>query len=165
MMSLSLMSLNSTYRDRMVDTQPNTVLNPKNLRGTVKHDGNVMVWSCISSRGVGKLVFIEDMMDKHKYLDILKENLMPSAISMGTERSFKFYQDNDPKHKARVVQEYLLYNSPKVLQPPPQFPDFNPIENIWDNLNRTIRTTPINNKEELKMRLRDEWEKTNIQYL
>lgn len=150
----------------MVWRTPSTALNPKNLRATVKHGGgNVMVWSCISSRGVGKLVFIEDTMDKNKYLHILQENLMPSAVSMNIERSFKFYQDNDPKHTARIIQEYLLYNCPKVLHPPPQSPDLNPIENLWNNLNRRIRTTPIKNKEELKIRLLDEWEKTDIEYL
>jgi len=33
--------------------------------------------------------------------------------------SFKFYQDNNPKHKSRIVQEYLLYNCLKVLHPLP----------------------------------------------
>lgn len=77
----------------MVWRKPNTAANPKNLRDIVKHGGgNVMVWNCISSREVGKFVFIEDY--GHKYLHILKENLVP-AVSMGTERSLKFYQDND----------------------------------------------------------------------
>ena len=49
-------------------------------------------------------------MNKNVYLNILKDNLHKSAMRMGIQSTFKYYQDNDPKHKARVVQEYLLYN-------------------------------------------------------
>ena len=42
----------------------------------MKHGGgSVMVWGCMSALGVGKLVFIDDTMDKHVYLSILKEHL------------------------------------------------------------------------------------------
>jgi len=38
---------------------------------------------------------------------------------MNIRSSFEFYQDNDPKHKSQIMQEYLLYNCPKVSHPPP----------------------------------------------
>lgn len=91
-----------------------------------------MVWGCISTSGVGELVFIDGIVDKSKYLEILKQNLIKSATDMNIRGTFKFYQDNDPKHKSRIVQEYLLYNYPKVLHPLPQSPDLNPIENLWE---------------------------------
>lgn len=37
-----------------------------------------MVWGCMSSSGVGNLVFIENV-----YLDILRNNLQESAAKMG----------------------------------------------------------------------------------
>ena len=54
---------------------------------------------------------------------------------MGIGEGFMFYQDNDPKHKARIVQEFLFYNCFKLLESPLQSPDLNPIENLWDELN------------------------------
>ena len=60
---------------------------------------------------------------------------------MNIRSSFEFYQDNDPKHKSRIVQEYLLY-CPKVLHSSPQSSDLNPIENLWNLLDHNIRIMP-----------------------
>ena len=58
---------------------------------------------------VKELVFILDgILDKNKYLSILKDNLIKSANNMNIRDSFKFYQDNDSKYKSQIVQEYLL---------------------------------------------------------
>jgi transposase len=123
----------------------------------MKHGGgSVMVWGCVSNFGVGELVFINGILDKNKYLNILKNNLKKSAPNMGIMENFKLYQDNDPKHKAWIVQEFLLYNCPNVLQSPPQSPDLNPIEHVWDELDRRIRKTSITSIEELKKRLEEE---------
>jgi len=41
-----------------------------------------MVWGCISSKGVDELVFIDGILDKNKYLSILKDNLIKNANNM-----------------------------------------------------------------------------------
>lgn len=145
--------------------KPNEELNIKNLRSTVKHGGgSVMVWGCMSAAGVGNLVFIDGIMDKNVYLDILKKNLKQSAEKLGILNNFKFYQDNDPKHKAHIVREYLLYNCPKVLETPPQSPDINVIENLWQELDVKVRQHAISNKQQLKQILQDEWAKISSDY-
>jgi hypothetical protein len=116
---------------KIVCRKRNQALNFRNLNPTIKHGGgNVMVWVCTSSKGVEKLVFINGIMNKNMYLDILKQNFKKSLTAMDIENLFKFYHYNDPKHKARIVQEYLLYKCPRVLYPQPQSPDLNPIENL-----------------------------------
>lgn len=140
--------------------KPNTEFDPKHLNLTVKQGGgNVIVWGCFSTNGVGTLVFIDGNMNGDMYVAILKENLRQSAEKLGILSSFKFYQDNDPKHKARKTREWLLYNCPKVLETPPQSPDLNPIENLWDYLDKKIRQSSISSKTQLKERLQEEWNK------
>jgi len=63
---------------------------------------------------VKELVFIDGILDKNKYLSILKDNLIKSANNMNIRDSFKFYQDNDSKYKSQIVQEYLLQLSKSI---------------------------------------------------
>ncbi|GFU37095.1 transposable element Tc1 transposase [Trichonephila clavipes] len=75
-------------------------------------------------------------------------------FSAAGPRTLYFIQDNDPKHKAYKVRFWLLYNYPRVMETPPQSPDINPIENLWNHLNKTawemrhpfggVRGTPRN---------------------
>lgn len=129
-----------------------------NLAPTVKHGGGgVMVWGCMSSGGVGELVFIDGIMDKKVYMDILKANLKKSAEKLNLSSSFYFQQDNDPKHTAHDVRMWLAYNTPHVLPHPPQSPDLNPMEHLWEELDRRVKKRPVSTKAELKQALMEEW--------
>lgn len=138
--------------------KPNAAMAIQNLLPTVKHGGgSVMVWGCMSIAGVGNLVFIDTAMNLYVYLNILKANLKTSANKMGLSGKWIFQQDNDPKHTSLIVTEWLLFNVPKQLHSPPQSPEMNPIENLWDELDRRVRKNKISNKEDLKKALADEW--------
>lgn len=134
-------------------------MNPRNLRSTVKHGGgNVLVWGCMAASGVGNLHFIEGAMNKFMYRDILTGNLEESAGNLGLAGDYYFQQDNDPKHTSHLMREWLLYHVPHQLKTPPQSPDLNPIENLWEHLDRQIRKHNIQNKNQLKAILREEWQ-------
>uniref|UniRef100_A0A0A1XH96 Transposable element Tc1 transposase n=1 Tax=Zeugodacus cucurbitae TaxID=28588 RepID=A0A0A1XH96_ZEUCU len=140
--------------------KPNTELQRCNIRPTVKHGGgSVMVWVCMSAAGVGNLVFIESILDKTLNLNILKENLIQSAEKLGIRQNFRYYQDNDPKHKASIVQSWLIWNCTHLMNPPAQSPDMNPIENLWSLLENNIRKHRISNKKQLKSAILEEWNK------
>ena len=53
-------------------------------------------------------------MDSQQYLDIFKTTLKKSGNNFGfmqeNKQRFKFYQDNDPKHKSNMVRMWLPYN-------------------------------------------------------
>jgi len=131
----------------MVWRKPNKQMDCKNLYPTVKHGGgNVLVWGCMSVTGVGKLVFIDGIMDQHIYLNILRNNLHASVEKLNIGNLFIFQQDNDPKHTSKKVKEWLLYRVPKQFNTPPQSPDMNPIEHLWDEIDRRLKIIKLETK-------------------
>ena len=51
--------------------EPNTKLEIRHLRETVKHGGgSVMTWECMAAGGAGNLIFIDGILDKYKYSNI-----------------------------------------------------------------------------------------------
>ena len=68
---------------------------------SIKHEGgSIMLWAFMSSSGVRNLHFIDGIMNKVIYKDILMQNLKQSAQKMEFQGSYTF-QHNDPKHTAQ----------------------------------------------------------------
>ena len=65
-------------------------------------------------------------MNKIEYLKIVKNNFVTSMEEQDLQGSWIFQQDNDPKHAAKVVQEWLVFHAPKMLNHPIQSPGLNP---------------------------------------
>ncbi|GFT26442.1 transposable element Tcb2 transposase [Trichonephila clavipes] len=68
-------------------------------------------------------------------------------------------QDNDSKHTARNVKMWCLFHCKQQLHSPPQSPDINVIENLWDTLEIAVQKHKIRNKAHLKQVLQEEWDK------
>ena len=64
--------------------------------------------------------------------------------------------DNDPKHSANNTRQRVLYSPPKYFEMPPESPHINPIEHLWDYLDKKIRNHNITSKERLKATLPEE---------
>lgn len=137
----------------------------KNIRPTVKFGGgNIMVWACISSKGTGNLVFIEDTMNAIGYRTILVNNLIKSAKKMKL-KNFYFMHDNDPKHTSRLVKEYLAKKRIKLLEWPPQSPDMNPIEQVWAFIKRELSKYGKMNKNDLKIKIMEIWKSLTPEFI
>ena len=62
-----------------------------------------MLWWCVIANGTGKLAFIDAILDKHTFLNILKNNIEESATKFGLLENVYFQQDNDRKHTTAIM--------------------------------------------------------------
>jgi hypothetical protein len=90
----------------------------------------VMFWGCMTRQAYGPLVVIDGTMDGRKYLELLKEYVLPEIEASSV--TIVFQQDNAPCHKRKSVMSFLSEQRFKTLELPPQSPDLSPIENIWN---------------------------------
>ncbi len=56
-----------------------------------------------------------------------------------------FQQDNAPRHKAQIISDCFLEHNNEftLLKCPPQSPDLNPIEHLWDVVEREIHIMDV----------------------
>jgi hypothetical protein len=144
-------------------------LDPRNVTQTLKGGGgSIMVWGCITKKGVGFMTEIEGIMDKGIYRNILEGELEDTIAWYDlNHQEVVFQQDNDPKHRAKSNLKYLEEQEYDVMLWPAQSPDLNPIENCWSYVKSKLYSyeKPASGLLMLWDRLQDEWEKIDQEYI
>jgi len=94
------------------------------------------------------------------YENILKTQMLPYA-KKNIPRGWYFQYDNDPKHKSKHITKFMKREKVKVLEWPSQSADLNPIEHLWEELDRRVRCQNYSNKEALFQVLK-KWGKISL---
>lgn len=128
------------------------------LKRTVKFPASVMIWGCMSAKGVGKMCFIENTVNAARYINILEEHLMESVETFSSFGEYTFQQDGAPAHTAKLTKKWFLENNINVLEWPSSSPDLNPIESVWAIMKRRLRNEPQRRIGDLKLKIREIWE-------
>lgn len=134
--------------------------------GTVKHDKKINIWGCFAANGVGHFVEIKGILDATKYKQLLIHHAKPSAMQLfGKNNNYIFQHDNDPKHTAKIVTNYLSNKKWETMDWPAQSPDLNPIENLWADIKRRTKDRKPQNEKELFEIMKKAWLETEKSYL
>ena len=129
------------------------------MKRPVKHPASVMVWGCVSSRGVGSLCFLspKTTVNTEVYIDLLDAYLLPSVDKLFTDDDFVFQHDLAPAHRSYKTAKYLKEKRIDVLEWPCNSPDLNIIEFVWQKMKTGVQQVHLKTLEELKAVLREVW--------
>jgi hypothetical protein len=144
------------YRKRVIRSKEEA-FHKDCLKRTVKFPKSVMIWGCMSARGLGKYQFIEGTVNAVKYQEILQNSLLPSLQFLYPQDDFIFQQDGAACHTAKTTKKWFGEHNINVLSWPSNSPDLNVIETLWHKMKSYLRNHPQRTIQDLKNQIEKIW--------
>jgi transposase len=138
-------------------------LNPEYCVDHDPHPEKVNMWGCFSGKGLGYCYIFNENMDGKLLQEVLGTHLIESAaLHYDVEHAehWWFLQDNDPKHKSKLVRSWLFNHGIQCLEFPPYSSDLNPIEHLWADISRRVEQFQCDSMEELQDIVAEQWKNT-----
>ncbi|KAJ8869292.1 hypothetical protein PR048_030866 [Dryococelus australis] len=116
---------------------------------------------CVHWHGLGPLVHMPTKLNGNRNKTLLGDHLQPFIDFSFSDNDGMFQQHNAPSHRAANVQDWFEEHSGEFqrMEWPARSPDVNPIEHLWDVVERAIRTQDpaLRNTRELWAAIRTAW--------
>lgn len=119
--------------------------------------GSTMVWGAIRFGWKSRLLILQGNLTAPRYHNnVLEAEVLPHFAQNPNDI---FMQDNARPHVAQQCMDALQANNIRILPWPPYSPDMNPIEHLWDFLDRRVRARnpPPVTHAQLRQALIEEW--------
>jgi len=127
-----------------------------------------MVWGMYSWHTLGPSVPIGHCLNATAYLSIVSDHVHPLMAILYPSSDGYFQQDNAPCYKARIISNWFLEyaNEFTKMKWPPQSPDLNPIEHLWDVLEWELRALDVHptNLHQLQDVILSKWANISKEY-
>ena len=132
-----------------------------------------MIWAYITKGQKGPLIVLHypggkgGEMTVDRYQEQVLESVLVDFLDAvrAKKGSVIFQQDNAPAHIAKKTSRWFEEHGIETMFHPPNSPDLNPIEHVWHELKRRLRSLQHHptNVEELKEAVKRIWEEIPIE--
>lgn len=165
----SKFNLHGSDGGKRVWCRKGSLLDSTNIKSTKKFGGgNIMVWGCLTSEGVGKILKVSNKINSKEYCGVLYDGLIGTLkLHKLKPTDIIFQHDNAPCHTSGETKDWLKINKIPVLPWVSNSPDFNIIEHVWAYLEKRVRErcSSFSNHDELWNIIQDEWYKIPQDYI
>ena len=126
-----------------------------------------MFWGCFSWHGLGPLVPLHESVTGQMYAKVLQKHAIPSLYKLVPCKQGIFQEDNAPPHQAKIAADIRNASNIPVLPWPAQSPDLNPVKNLWNEVDKKVRSLPNQPKslKDLECKVKNAWHTIPLEYI